>query len=134
MQKQVNPFLKMKLQVLGKEIKQLVLEQLRQYNLQDAEFVSSLREEEATDLVSILAADYVKYIISGRKPGKFPPADAIIKWCNEHNIPADNSTVFLISRKIALDGITPRDFIPSSKIDEAVSDYIDKIIDEVWNI
>lgn len=64
---------------------------------------------------SISVADYWKYVEKGRKPGKFPPVDAILSWIrikpvlprpmNGLKAPSENQLAFLIGRKIARDGI-----------------------------
>lgn len=66
---------------------------------------------------SISIADYWKYVEHGRRPGgKFPPFDKILEWVRVKPIlprpvnglkPTDRQIAFLISRKIARDGIEP---------------------------
>ena len=74
----------------------------------------------ATDSISVLLtrAIYWKYIERGRRAGaKFPPKDVISRWITEKGIqPRDlsikhNQLVFLISRKIARDGIKPKPYL-----------------------
>lgn len=73
------------------------------------------------DLVyDIILNGYIQYIENGRRPnGKFPPVEPIIRWARKHGIPDDNSTIFLIRRAIARDGIKPRPMM------EKVFDTID---------
>ena len=66
-----------------------------------------------------------KYIEYGRKPGKFPPVDAIKGWIQVKNIipkpftlpngkqviPTENQLAFLIGRKIAKDGIPAKPYL-----------------------
>ena len=60
-------------------------------------------------VISFMINDYIKYIVSGRKPGsKFPPPTVIAQWCKRKGLPSDNSTVFLICRHIAVHGIPAR--------------------------
>lgn len=63
---------------------------------------------------SISLASYWKYVEYGRKPGKFPPPDKILDWIkikpiiprpNKGITPSQKQLAFLISRKIARDGI-----------------------------
>lgn len=66
---------------------------------------------------SISLASYWKYVNYGRKPGKFPPINAILDWIkikpvlprpkNGLKPPTQKQLAFLISRKIARDGIKP---------------------------
>lgn len=66
--------------------------------------------------VNISLASYWKYVENGRRPGKFPPPDAILNWVKtKRNLPrpssnaraSENQIAFLISRKIANQGIAP---------------------------
>ena len=79
-------------------------------------------------VIQLLLNDYVQYIESGRKRGsKFPPIQPIVNWAKKRNIPTDNSTIFLIRRAIAEDGIKPRPFMYK------VLDTIDKKWDGEWS-
>ena len=79
-------------------------------------------------VIQLLLNDYVQYIESGRKAGsKFPPIQPIVQWAKKRNIPTVNSTIFLIRRAIAEDGIRPRPFMYK------VLDTIDKKWDGEWS-
>ena len=95
-------------------------------------------------VIQLLLNDYVQYIESGRKAGsKFPPIQPIVQWAKKRGIPTDNSTIFLIRRAIAEDGIRPRPFM--HKVLETIDSKWDgewsyelfneltKIIDEFFN-
>ena len=95
-------------------------------------------------VIQLLLNDYVQYIESGRKAGsKFPPIEAIRKWAKKKLGKEDNSTIFLIRRKIVEDGIKPRPFM--YKVLDTIYDKWDgewsselfneltKIIDEFFN-
>lgn len=65
---------------------------------------------------SISLAYYWKYIEYGRRPGKFPPPNKILDWVKIKPViprpingikPTEKQLAFLISRKIARDGIKP---------------------------
>ena len=95
-------------------------------------------------VIQLLLNDYVQYIESGRKAGsKFPPIQPIVQWAKKRGIPTDNSTIFLIRRAIAEDGIRPRPFMYKvldtidSKWDGELSselfNELTKIIDEFFN-
>ena len=95
-------------------------------------------------VIQLLLNDYVQYIESGRKAGsKFPPIQPIVQWAEKRDIPTDNSTIFLIRRKIVEDGIRPRPFMYKaletidSKWDGEWSselfNELTKIIDEFFN-
>lgn len=65
--------------------------------------------------ITISLAEYWKYVEYGRRPGKFPPPDAILNWITAKGIlpttdsngrlPTTQSLAFLIGRKIAERGI-----------------------------
>ena len=95
-------------------------------------------------VIQLLLNDYVYYIESGRKAGsKFPPIQPIVQWAKKRGIPTDNSTIFLIRRAIAEDGIKPRPFM--YKVLETIDkkwegewsselfNELTKIIDEFFN-
>ena len=97
------------------------------------------------DLVyDIMLNDYLTFIESGRRAGaKFPPIEPIVKWARKRGIDTDNSTIYLIRRAIARDGIAPRPFmykvfeLMDEKWDERWSDElfdeITKLITEYFN-
>lgn len=79
-------------------------------------------------VIQLLLNDYVQYIESGRKAGsKFPPIQPIVQWAKKRGIKTDNSTIFLIRRAIAEDGIRPRPFMYK------VLETIDKKWDGEWS-
>lgn len=79
-------------------------------------------------VIELLLNDYVQYIESGRKAGsKFPPIQPIVQWAKKRGIKTDNSTIFLIRRAIAEDGIKPRPFMYK------VLNTIDKKWDSEWS-
>lgn len=95
-------------------------------------------------VIQLLLNDYVQYIESGRKAGsKFPPIQPIVQWAKKRGIPTGNSTIFLIRRAIADDGIRPRPFM--YKVLETIDkkwegewsyelfNQLTKIIDEFFN-
>lgn len=77
--------------------------------------VSSLRWEADEIGGQYFAADYLKYLVTGRGPGKFPPPDKMTDWVNANpDVLARAQQVykyltaqqlgFLIGRKIAREG------------------------------
>lgn len=77
--------------------------------------------------VTLQLQDYWKYIESGRKPGKFPPVNAILNWILVKPIlPRPNGNgelqrlkpkqlAFLIGRKIKEEGIEPYPALKTTK-------------------
>lgn len=66
--------------------------------------------------VDLSLADYWKYVEEGRRPGRFPPPDKIMKWIEikpimprpfNGRLPTIKQLAFLIGRKIAREGIAP---------------------------
>ena len=83
-------------------------------------------------VVKLKLEDYYKYVENGRKAGKFPPINKIEKWVEikpviqrpmaNGKLPTKKQLSFLISRKIALEGIKPRPLLQQS---------IDEVFDEI---
>lgn len=77
--------------------------------------VSSFRWEADENGGQFFAAHYMKYIIAGRGPGKFPPVDKMREWVEGNPEVLDsarqiwrditvNQLAFIIGRKIAREG------------------------------
>lgn len=66
----------------------------------------SWHEQNGNIVIDTYFGNYLTYIENGRAPrkGKFPPLDELRDWALARNIPADNSTLFLIARAIWRDG------------------------------
>jgi hypothetical protein len=91
--------------------------------------------------VLMFGSNYTYYMINGRKPGKFPPINAIEQWIKDKNIkPSGDITekqlAFLIARKIAVKGIRPtakrRRLITDVYNDKNLQELIDIVKDEVF--
>ena len=72
-----------------------------------------IRYDGKTYQVGLWLQDYWKYVENGRKSGKFPPLDKIEQWIKVKPIlprpyngvlPTEKQLVYLIGRKIALEG------------------------------
>lgn len=99
--------------------------------------------------VGLKLEDYWKYVEYGREPGRFPPVDKIREWImakpilpnadSRGKLPTPEQLVFLVGRKIALEGIeagnqltrTLKEFnqLYEERIIQAVSDDIDNELD-----
>ena len=89
--------------------------------------------------------NYFPYAEYGRRPGKFPPPDAILKWIqfkrivpSSHSgkIPTTNQLVYLISRKIALKGTQGKHLLQetiNSTYDTLVDRLVEAIADNIEN-
>ena len=95
--------------------------------------VSYVVESNVTNFeVTLNLEEHWKYIEKGRKAGKFPPINKIEKWVEikpviprpmaNGKLPTTKQLAFLISRKIALEGIKPRPLLQQS---------IDEVFDEI---
>lgn len=86
--------------------------------------------------VKISLADYWEYVNNGRKPGKFPPPPAIRNWIevkpvnpyplSNGKMPSVDQLTFLISRKIANEGIEPTNFFDEAK-EQTIRDFEQRI-------
>lgn len=59
--------------------------------------------------IQIIANKYLQYVDKGRRPGSYPPIQAIKQWASIKGIP--QSAVFPIARKIFKFGIKPTNVI-----------------------
>lgn len=50
----------------------------------------------------LVGAEWINYVFKGRAPGKMPPLDKIIDWCNARGIP--RNVAWVIARNIAESG------------------------------
>lgn len=98
----------------------------------------------------ISIASYWKYVEYGRRPGKFPPVNKILEWIkikpviprpmNGLKPPTEPQLAFLISRKIAREGIKPGNQfeealnISWNKYEKQISDAISKDLDEIVDL
>ena len=104
--------------------------------------------------ITLQLQDYWKYIEDGRKPGKFPPVGAIMRWIEVKpviprpndfgKIPTPKQLAYLIGRKIERDGIEPFPALKTTKeeldklyhekisvaLGHDVSNYIRKLLSE----
>jgi hypothetical protein len=67
-----------------------------------------VREANAIQII-IQSNDYLTYVDQGRRPGKFPPIQAIQTWCKIKGIP--QTAAFPIARNIFKFGIRPTNVI-----------------------
>lgn len=100
--------------------------------------------------LSISLASYWKYVEYGRRPGKFPPINSILNWIkikpvipcpiNGLKAPSEKQLAFLISRKIAREGIKPgNQFTEALKLswtkwEKTISDAISKDLNEAIDL
>lgn len=80
-------------------------------------------------VIEALFANYIDYLENGRMPkqGKMPPLDSLRDWALEHNIPTDNSTLYLIARAIWRDGHEGRPILAT------LSEEVKRKWDEEWS-
>lgn len=86
------------------------------------------------DLIfDIILNDYLVYIENGRRKGaKMPPVEPIVRWAKSKGIPTDNSTIYLIRRAIARDGIKARPFM--AHVMEEMDREWNGLADEIFNV
>lgn len=97
-------------------------------------------------------ADYYKWVEEGRAPGRYPPPDKILEWIRikpvipdsrTGKLPTEQQLTFLISRKIAEQGIQPgyqlRDTMRDKnedierRIDEAIAKDVEASVDLLFS-
>jgi len=84
--------------------------------------------------------DYFLFSENGRRPGKFPPPDAILKWIQfkrivprpgrNGKVPSTQQLVYLISRKIALQGTEGKHLLQQT-IDETYDNLVDRLVEAI---
>lgn len=87
-------------------------------------------------VITLEAANYFKWVEEGRKPGKFPPPDAILKWIKakpvlpypdkKGKLPTEKQLAYLIGRKIANEGIEAGHQLKYT-VDTLNAEYIPKL-------
>jgi len=92
----------------------------------------------STGEIEFFYADEGKFVESGRKPGRFPPPQAIAKWAKIKGIPqfrdkkgryiSNDSRTFLLSRSIAKKGIRPFPFFTDA-LDQATQQLYNNLED-----
>ena len=82
---------------------------------------------------------YFPYAEYGRRPGKFPPPDAILKWIQfkrlvprpgrDGKVPSTNQLVYLISRKIATKGTEGKHLFQKTLDDPNLDNLANKLVE-----
>ena len=82
---------------------------------------------------------YFHFAENGRRPGKFPPPDAILKWVQfkrlvprpgrDGKVPSTNQLVYLISRKIATKGTEGKHLFEKTLDDPNLDNIADKLVE-----
>ena len=89
--------------------------------------------------LSVLVPNYFPFAEYGRRPGKFPPPNEILKWIqfkrivpSSHSgkIPTTNQLVYLISRKIALKGTQGKHLLQQT-IDSTYDTLVDRLVEVI---
>jgi hypothetical protein len=93
--------------------------------------------------IVIIANDYLKYVNDGRKPGSYPPIQAISKWASVKGISQD--AVFPIARSIFKFGIKPTNVIQKTikeiqtsptlnkRLEKTLVDNIEKVVKQEFD-
>jgi hypothetical protein len=127
-------------EVLQAEFEKLRIELIQAYDdlgmRASGQWADSLEAFGEVNRGGIIGLKYTEQLEFGRRAGKFPPKDAIIKWINDKGIqPTDisiSSLAFLIARKIAREGWNRERFGGVELISKVVTPQrIQQIIDVV---
>ena len=105
------------------------------------EWINSLEVFSTNERGKITGKEYTNQLVRGRKPGKFPPIDAIKNWIVDkgivNKIKGDitvSSLAFLIARKIAREGTNYFQQGGTDLVDAVITEQrIQSIIDMVGN-
>ena len=83
--------------------------------------------------------DYFPFSENGRRPGKFPPPNAILKWVQfkrlvprpgrDGKVPSTNQLVYLISRKIATKGTEGKHLFEKTLDDPNLDKLADNLVE-----
>lgn len=89
--------------------------------------------------ISFDLPQYFPFAENGRRPGKFPPPDVILKWVQfkrlvprpgrDGKIPSTNQLVYLISRKIATKGTEGKHLFEKTLDDPNLDNLADKLVE-----
>lgn len=109
------------LQDWGSAVVSLYKERLNNRDYQIARTIEMrIEHEDYSHTIIISLEDYWKWIEHGRKPGKFPPPPKIEKWIRDKSIQPRQPNIttkqltYLIGRKIAKEGIKPKNLFAES--------------------
>ena len=90
--------------------------------------------------VVLTLPEHWKYVEYGRRPGKFPPIDAIKGWikvkpvvpdARTGKVPSEDQLAFLIARKISREGTPARHALNKAVYTDATEAIIQQIKDEI---
>ena len=91
------------------------------------------------NLFELSVPDYFPFSEYGRRPGKFPPPDVILKWVQfkrivprpgrDGKVPSTNQLVYLISRKIATKGTEGKHLFEKTLDDPNLDNLADKLVE-----
>lgn len=108
---------------------------------QESKLINSIRAQvtiptAGTYEVALGLEDYWKYVEHGRRPGKWPPRSAILRWVQikpvipypdkNGRLPSEQSLAFLIQRKIGTQGIAPSNDLANT-LEELNAAWLPKI-------
>lgn len=84
--------------------------------------------------LTVSAARHARFVELGRRAGKFPPLDAIRRWCDDKGI--DVRAAFPIARSIAKKGITPKRLIRTATMnnEDLVRSEISRVVGDAAKV
>jgi hypothetical protein len=131
--------------ILKTELDILIAELIREYDAlgmrASGEWANALESQATETNGKILGLNYSEQLEFGRKPGKFPPREAIEKWINDKGLASRiegqisvSSLAFLIARKIAREGWKRENFGGVELISKVITpEKIQAILNKIGN-
>lgn len=130
-----------------KVIKDLKGDQVAKGIKASGESAASLKYSATSTRGTLSGANYFYWQILGRKPGKFAPPDAILKWIKDKGITPNNpktslkSLAYLINRKMAMkgtdiytgkrEGLSFDQVTGGDNLDQLIQDLADRKVSEI---
>lgn len=92
--------------------------------------------------VQLLGANYIRYLVYGRPPGKFPPVKKIKEYVSRNNIMieidgralTENQVAYVIGRSIARNGtLIYRGQKEGLELNRIVDNFADRLVEDIAN-
>lgn len=129
--------------IIFNELEQIKNDLIKSYDAKgmraSGNFPNSLEVIKKPTGAELWGANYTEQLETGRKPGKFPPINAIEQWIKDKGIQYENITIsslaFLIARKISREGWNRQAYGGVELVSEVITPQrIQSIINKVGDL